>query len=260
MYLIDPTLDDDARRDAVMALVRATFKPEFLNRLDDVILFDPLGTDELTANRRSADRSPAATRLADRRLTLSVTPAALEWLAMTGFDPLYGARPLRRFVQSAIGDQARPRLAVRRDSRRRHGAGRRVGVQGRARSAPCLTVRPTLPPNPKIRRVQEFRGIQTRNPPNSFARGTSGVGRRGRGRVWDGGARRGATRGMTAAGQAPRERRSGTAGRLLRGCRRPLRPGRRTAALPQPAAPRPCASAETFSSLDVIECVQQAGR
>ncbi len=104
MYLIDPTLDDDARRDAVMALVRATFKPEFLNRLDDVILFDPLGTAELT---QIVDLQIARlqARLADRRLTLSVTPAALEWLALTGFDPLYGARPLRRLVQSAIGDQ-----------------------------------------------------------------------------------------------------------------------------------------------------------
>jgi ATP-dependent Clp protease ATP-binding subunit ClpB len=104
MYLIDPTLDDDTRRDAVMSLVRATFKPEFLNRLDEVILFDPLGTDDLA---RIVDLQIARlqARLADRRLTLSVTPAALEWLALTGFDPLYGARPLRRLVQSAIGDQ-----------------------------------------------------------------------------------------------------------------------------------------------------------
>ncbi|HEY3924314.1 MAG TPA: ATP-dependent chaperone ClpB [Acidothermaceae bacterium] len=104
MYLIDPALDDDTRRDAVMSLVRATFKPEFLNRLDEVILFEPLGTDDLT---RIVDLQIARlqARLADRRLTLSVTPAALEWLALTGFDPLYGARPLRRLVQSAIGDQ-----------------------------------------------------------------------------------------------------------------------------------------------------------
>jgi ATP-dependent Clp protease ATP-binding subunit ClpB len=88
----------------VMSLVRATFKPEFLNRLDEVILFDPLGTDDLT---RIVDLQIGRlqARLADRRLTLSVTPAALEWLALTGFDPLYGARPLRRLVQSAIGDQ-----------------------------------------------------------------------------------------------------------------------------------------------------------
>jgi ATP-dependent Clp protease ATP-binding subunit ClpB len=104
MYLIDPALDDETRRDAVMSLVRATFKPEFLNRLDEVILFEPLGTDDLT---RIVDLQIGRlqARLADRRLTLSVTPAALEWLALTGFDPLYGARPLRRLVQSAIGDQ-----------------------------------------------------------------------------------------------------------------------------------------------------------
>ncbi|HTC69734.1 MAG TPA: ATP-dependent chaperone ClpB [Acidothermaceae bacterium] len=104
MYLVDPLLTEDARREAVMALVRATFKPEFLNRLDDVILFDPLGTEELT---QIVDLQVARLqqRLTDRRITLSVTPAALEWLAMTGFDPLYGARPLRRLVQSSIGDK-----------------------------------------------------------------------------------------------------------------------------------------------------------
>jgi ATP-dependent Clp protease ATP-binding subunit ClpB len=104
MYLVDPLLTEDARREAVMALVRATFKPEFLNRLDDVILFEPLGTEELT---RIVDLQVARLqqRLTDRRITLSVTPAALEWLAMTGFDPLYGARPLRRLVQSSIGDK-----------------------------------------------------------------------------------------------------------------------------------------------------------
>ncbi len=111
MYLIDPTLDDDARRDAVMTVVRSTFKPEFLNRLDDVILFEALGSEELT---HIVDLQVArlSARLADRRITLSVTPAAREWLALTGFDPMYGARPLRRLVQSAIGDQlARALLA-----------------------------------------------------------------------------------------------------------------------------------------------------
>ena len=104
MYLVDPSLDDDARRDAVMNVVRSTFKPEFLNRLDDVILFDALGTEELT---KIVDLQIARlqARLADRRITLDVTPAAREWLALTGFDPLYGARPLRRLVQSAIGDK-----------------------------------------------------------------------------------------------------------------------------------------------------------
>jgi len=110
-FLADPALDGSARRDAVMNVVRATFKPEFLNRLDDVILFSALSTDELT---KIADLQVGrlAKRLADRRLTLNVTPAAREWLAVTGFDPVYGARPLRRLVQSAIGDQlARSLLA-----------------------------------------------------------------------------------------------------------------------------------------------------
>jgi ATP-dependent Clp protease ATP-binding subunit ClpB len=91
--------------------VRVAFKPEFLNRLDDVIVFDALGSDELT---RIVDLQVArlARRLADRRLTLTVTDAAREWLALTGFDPVYGARPLKRLVQSAIGDQlARALLA-----------------------------------------------------------------------------------------------------------------------------------------------------
>jgi ATP-dependent Clp protease ATP-binding subunit ClpB len=103
-YIADPALDDAAKRDAVMGVVRATFKPEFLNRLDDVIIFDALTTEDLT-QIVDLQVSRLARRLADRRLTLVVTPAAREWLAVTGFDPLYGARPLRRLVQSAIGDQ-----------------------------------------------------------------------------------------------------------------------------------------------------------
>ncbi len=103
-YIADPALDEAAKREGVMSVVRATFKPEFLNRLDDVILFDALSTEELT---EIVDLQVAglARRLADRRLTLNVTPAASEWLAVTGFDPVYGARPLRRLIQSAIGDQ-----------------------------------------------------------------------------------------------------------------------------------------------------------
>jgi ATP-dependent Clp protease ATP-binding subunit ClpB len=103
-FIADPALDDDAKRDAVMNVVRTTFKPEFLNRLDDIILFDALSTEEL-AQIVDLQVSRLARRLADRRLTLTVTPAAREWLAVTGFDPVYGARPLRRLVQSAIGDQ-----------------------------------------------------------------------------------------------------------------------------------------------------------
>ena len=104
-FIADPAISDEAaKRAAVMNVVRSTFKPEFLNRLDDVIVFDALGTAELG---RIVDLQVArlARRLGDRRLTLSVSPAAREWLALTGFDPVYGARPLRRLVQSSIGDQ-----------------------------------------------------------------------------------------------------------------------------------------------------------
>jgi ATP-dependent Clp protease ATP-binding subunit ClpB len=110
-YLIDPTLSDEAKRDAVMSSVRSAFKPEFLNRLDDVVVFEPLGTEELSS---IVDLQVAllARRLADRRLSLHVTAAAREWLALTGYDPAYGARPLRRLVQREIGDRlARALLA-----------------------------------------------------------------------------------------------------------------------------------------------------
>jgi len=104
VYIADPALDDRAKHDAVMAAVRAAFKPEFLNRLDDVIIFDSLTTSELT---RIVDIQVdlLGKRLAARRLVLNVTPAAKDWLALTGFDPVFGARPLRRLVQSAIGDK-----------------------------------------------------------------------------------------------------------------------------------------------------------
>jgi len=103
-FIADPALDDQARHEAVMAAVRSAFKPEFLNRLDDVIIFDSLSTTELA---RIVDIQVArlGKRLSARRLSLTVTPAAKEWLALTGFDPVYGARPLRRLVQSAIGDK-----------------------------------------------------------------------------------------------------------------------------------------------------------
>src|SRR5580692_278111 len=108
-YIADPSLDEAATKDKVMSVVRATFKPEFLNRLDDVIVFDALTTAELTEIVDLQVRRLAG-RLAGRRLTLEVTPAAREWLAVTGFDPVYGARPLRRLIQSAIGDQLARKL------------------------------------------------------------------------------------------------------------------------------------------------------
>jgi ATP-dependent Clp protease ATP-binding subunit ClpB len=104
-FIADPSFGDErAKREAVMGAVRNAFKPEFLNRLDDVIVFDALTTGELT-KIVDLQIERLAARLAGRRLTLTVTPAAREWLAVTGFDPVYGARPLRRLVQSAVGDQ-----------------------------------------------------------------------------------------------------------------------------------------------------------
>ncbi|EMY34749.1 chaperone ClpB [Arthrobacter crystallopoietes BAB-32] len=103
-FLVDPALDEDRKREAVMNVVHASFKPEFLNRLDDVIMFDPLSIEDLS---RIVDLQvqALAARLSERRLTLEVTEAAREWLALTGFDPAYGARPLRRLVQREIGDR-----------------------------------------------------------------------------------------------------------------------------------------------------------
>jgi ATP-dependent Clp protease ATP-binding subunit ClpB len=103
-FIADPNLDEAAKRTAVMSVVQTTFKPEFLNRLDDIILFDALTTAEL-AEIVDLQVTRLVKRLADRRLTLTVTSAAREWLSVTGFDPIYGARPLRRLIQSAIGDQ-----------------------------------------------------------------------------------------------------------------------------------------------------------
>jgi ATP-dependent Clp protease ATP-binding subunit ClpB len=96
-------LSDELKRDAVMAAVREHFKPEFLNRLDDIVIFESLSTEDLT---KIVDIQLAGLekRLVERRLTLEVSDAAREWLALNGFDPLYGARPLRRLVQTAIGD------------------------------------------------------------------------------------------------------------------------------------------------------------
>ncbi|WP_031520073.1 ATP-dependent chaperone ClpB [Streptomyces sp. NRRL F-5123] len=102
-YLVDPALTEEQKRENVLATVRASFKPEFLNRLDDTVVFSALSKDELRRIARlQTDR--LAARLKDRRLGLDVTDAALDWLADEGNDPAYGARPLRRLVQTAIGD------------------------------------------------------------------------------------------------------------------------------------------------------------
>ena len=103
-FLVDQTLDDAAKRDAVMNVVDVSFKPEFLNRLDEIIMFDPLTTEDL-AKIVDIQVAQLAARLAQRRLSLDVTSAASEWLGITGYDPAYGARPLRRLVQREIGDR-----------------------------------------------------------------------------------------------------------------------------------------------------------
>ena len=111
VVLMNTSLSADARREAVMGAVRQTFKPEFLNRLDDVVFFSPLGPEQL-AEIVKIQIAALGRRLATRRLALDVTPAAIDWLALAGFDPVYGARPLRRLIQSAIGDRlARELLA-----------------------------------------------------------------------------------------------------------------------------------------------------
>lgn len=103
-FLTDPTLEGEARRESVMGVVRQSFKPEFLNRLDEIVVFDALSRDELGHIVELQVRE-LATRLADRRITLEVTDAARQWLAEQGYDPAYGARPLRRLVQKEIGDR-----------------------------------------------------------------------------------------------------------------------------------------------------------
>ena len=103
-FLVDPLLDEKQKRDSVMAVVNASFKPEFLNRLDDIVMFEALTVEELSKIVDLQVQALAA-RLQDRRLTLEVTDGARAWLAMTGFDPAYGARPLRRLVQREIGDR-----------------------------------------------------------------------------------------------------------------------------------------------------------
>ncbi len=102
-FLVDPTLSPQARESSVMGVVRASFKPEFLNRLDEIVLFDALTREEL-ARIVGLQLALLEKRLAARRITIEVTEAARAWLADKGFDPAYGARPLRRLIQTAIGD------------------------------------------------------------------------------------------------------------------------------------------------------------
>lgn len=108
-FLTDPAADRREVQKQVLDLVRAAFKPEFLNRLDETILFDALSTEDL---ERIVDIqiTKMAQRLKENQLSLEVEPSARSWLALTGYDPTYGARPLRRLIQREIGDQLAEKL------------------------------------------------------------------------------------------------------------------------------------------------------
>lgn len=95
--------------DEVMEAVKRAFKPEFVNRLDDVLIFKPLSEEQLESIV-SIQLRGLGERLAARRLVLDVTSDAKKWLAERGYEPAYGARPLRRLIQKAIGDQLAKKL------------------------------------------------------------------------------------------------------------------------------------------------------
>jgi ATP-dependent Clp protease ATP-binding subunit ClpB len=101
--MADQTLNADTRNQAVMSVVRQAFKPEFLNRLDEIVMFDSLTTADLS-HIVDIQLGRLNARLADRRIGIEVTQAGKDWLALTGFDPVYGARPLKRLVQTTIED------------------------------------------------------------------------------------------------------------------------------------------------------------
>ena len=113
-YLVDPTLSETEKEEAVLQMVRQAFKPEFVNRLDDIVVFSDARPGGARRDRGAEHRPPDAPALPERRLELAVTPDARAWLAERGYDPIYGARPLRRLMQQ-------------RDRRpARHGAARRA--------------------------------------------------------------------------------------------------------------------------------------
>ena len=103
-FLVDPALSWSEKTDAVNALVRQAFKPEFVNRLDDIVIFGVLTQDDL-GQIVSLYIDRLERRLGERRLQLAVTPNARAWLAERGYDPIYGARPLRRLMQREIDDR-----------------------------------------------------------------------------------------------------------------------------------------------------------
>ncbi|MYM18763.1 ATP-dependent chaperone ClpB [Brevibacterium sp. 5221] len=103
-FMVDASMDKEEKERAVMDIVHQSFKPEFLNRLDDIVMFEALTTEDL-AHIVDLQIQSMQSRLSDRRITLRVSPAASEWLAIEGYDPAYGARPLRRLVQREVGDR-----------------------------------------------------------------------------------------------------------------------------------------------------------
>ena len=103
-YLIDTDVPFDERKEQVLSVVRQQFRPEFLNRLDAMVTFNPLDRKEL--HRIAGIQIEALQRrLSDRRIEIELTDEAKDWLVNKGFDPVYGARPLRRMVQTAVGDK-----------------------------------------------------------------------------------------------------------------------------------------------------------
>jgi len=104
IYLVDPDFTRDEGHRKVMDLVRSSFKPEFINRLDEIVIFNSLAAADL-AQIVKIQLARLQTRLSERRITIELSEPAIEWLVNHGIDPLYGARPLRRLIQSAIGDE-----------------------------------------------------------------------------------------------------------------------------------------------------------
>ncbi|CAB0526517.1 chaperone protein ClpB [Corynebacterium diphtheriae] len=109
ILILTSNLGAGGTKDEMMDAVKRAFKPEFVNRLDDVVIFDPLSQEQLT-HIVEIQIAQLAQRLAARRLTLAVSDSAKLWLAERGYEPAYGARPLRRLIQQAIGDQLAKKL------------------------------------------------------------------------------------------------------------------------------------------------------
>ena len=109
VIILTSNLGAGGNREQIMEAVKHHFKPEFINRLDDVVVFESLTSDQLVGIV-DIQLEALAERLASRRLTLQVSDSAKSWLADRGYDPAYGARPLRRLIQQAIGDRLAKKL------------------------------------------------------------------------------------------------------------------------------------------------------